>query len=390
MIAFRLAQVWALCKLAVAFVVALFYKHKPIWLVAERGVDARDNGYWFFRYLKEKHPDIESYYIISKDSPDREKMLQWEDSLLEFKSFKHYVMLWRASYLISSHLQGYFPFRGLGVWVKSVFPYYRHKIHVNIKHGITMNYAPTLDYNFAKWDLIIAGARPEYDFFVNKYEYPSDYVALTGLARFDGLNDAVTKRQLLLMPTWREWIFKDRGFEETEYAQQYAHLLQSPQLHNVLENEDVTLVFYPHHEMQKYIDYFKKLNLSERIVIADSMHYDVQQLLKESSLLITDYSSVIFDFAYMRKPILCYQFDYEQFRTEHYQEGWFSYQNSFVDVFTKEYDLIDGLKRYILNQFNLKDKHSKYIESLFPYSDSNNCERVYQAIINTKNRKHPK
>lgn len=44
------------------------------------------------------------------------------------------------------------------------------------------------------------------------------------------------------------------------------------------------------------------------------MKYDVQQLLKESLLLITDYSSVFFDMMYMNKPVIFYQFDENQYR----------------------------------------------------------------------------
>lgn len=381
MIAFRLAQVWALCKLAVAFVIALFYKNKSIWIVAERGVDARDNGYWFFRYLKEKHPEIASYYIISKDSPDREKLIQWKDTLLEYKSMKHYILLWRAEYLISSHVQGYFPYAGLGLWLKKVLPVYRNKKHIGLKHGITKDYMSYMDYFNTTLDLIIAAVRPEYDFFIHKQNYPKSHVALTGFARYDNLKDCHVKRQILIMPTWREWIYKQNEFQNTEYAQTYLHLLKSEQLRQLLEENDVQLVFYPHHEVQKYLHIFCEAGLSDKIVIADEAHHDVQQLLKESALLVTDYSSVYFDFAYMRKPVLCYQFDYEQFRTEHYQEGWFSYQNSFVDVSTTEHDLIESIKDYISNQFKLKDKYSQYIEGLFSFNDSNNCERIYQAII---------
>lgn len=380
MISFRLAQVWAILKLAVAFVIALFYKRKSIWIIAERGEDARDNGYWFFLYMKEKHPEEEVYYVISKDSIDRGRLAQYEDSILDYRSMHHYVMLWRATYLVSTHMQGYFPFKGLGVWVKSIFPFYSHKKHINIKHGISLNYSPILSYNYAKWDLILAGAAPEYDFFINKYGYPSDHVALTGFARFDRLNDAVAKRQLLLMPTWREWIFKDKGFEETEYAQKYAHLLESSQLHKILEEEQIDLIFYPHHEIQRYISFFQKLNVGKHVVIADKAQYDVQQLLKESALLITDYSSVVFDFVYMRKPVLYYQFDYQQFLTKHYQKGWYNYRDSFADVYEDENELLIALKQYIDNSFSLKNKHLRYIEQLFPYHDSKNCERIYDEI----------
>lgn len=381
-ISFRIAQVWALIKLAVAFPIALFYKRKCIWLIAERGDDARDNGYWFFRYMKDQHPEVNVYYVISKESIDRGRLTQYENSILDYRSMHHYIMLWRATYLVSTHLQGYFPFKGLGVWVKSIFPYYRRKKHINIKHGITLNYTSVLDYSYAKWDLIIAGATPEYEFLIQKNGYPQSHVALTGHARYDRLNDNHPKRQLLLMPTWREWIYKEKGFEQTQYAQQYANLLQSPQLNRILEDENIDLIFYPHHEIQRYIDFFRNLAISQHIIIADKQHYDVQQLLKDASLLITDYSSVAFDVAYMRKPILYYQFDYQQFRKEHYQQGWFEYQNSFADVFTDEIEVVKAIKQYINTGFALKEQHAKYIEKLFPYHDNMNCDRIYNAIVN--------
>ena len=43
----------------VAFVLRKTNKeYKGLWLVMERGFDARDNGYWFFRYLREHQPQI--------------------------------------------------------------------------------------------------------------------------------------------------------------------------------------------------------------------------------------------------------------------------------------------------------------------------------------------
>lgn len=46
-------------------------------------------------------------------------------------------------------------------------------------------------------------------------------------------------------------------------------------------------------------------------------------MLKESRLIIADYSSVAFDFAYMNKPLLYFQFDEEEYRTKHYKNDIF-------------------------------------------------------------------
>ena len=100
MIAFRMAQIWAIAKLAFAFIIAAFYRRKNIWIIAERGDDARDNGYWFFLYMRKHHPQQEIFYVISKNSPDRIKLSEYEPLLLNYRSLKHYIMLWRANCLI--------------------------------------------------------------------------------------------------------------------------------------------------------------------------------------------------------------------------------------------------------------------------------------------------
>ena len=48
--------------------------YRDLWLIGERGNDARDNGYWFFRYLNETHPEINSCFVISPGSADYKKV----------------------------------------------------------------------------------------------------------------------------------------------------------------------------------------------------------------------------------------------------------------------------------------------------------------------------
>ena len=58
----------------------------------------------------------------------------------------------------------------------------------------------------------------------------------------------------------------------------------------------------------------------------DNSEIDIQNLLKDSALMITDYSSVFMDFAYMEKPEIYFQFDEDQFRSTHYAKGYFDYK----------------------------------------------------------------
>ena len=387
MISFRLQQVWALCQLVVAYVVVLFYKRKRIWLIAERGVDARDNGFRLFEYMRNAHQDIECYYIISSDSPDKAKLSPYATHVLSYRSFAHYVMLWRASVLISTHVQGYFPFVGLGMWFRKICPFYNAKCHVNVKHGITKDHMAFLDYSNTRLDMIVAGLTPEYEYFQTAYQYPSEVVRLTGFCRFDQLVNTSKGHQILLMPTWREWLYKAKEFYESEYVRTYVSLLNSPRLQKVLEQYNMDLVFYPHHEVQKHIEYFKQNCKGKHIIIADKGHYDVQQLLKESDLLVTDYSSVYFDFAYMRKPIIYYLFDYDQYRREHYAEGWYDYNNGLGVTSLSEDECIAQIETALKAGCVMPDEYKQRADEWFPYRDQNNCQRVYEAICQAETNK---
>ena len=101
----------------------------------------------------------------------------------------------------------------------------------------------------------------------------------------------------------------------------------------------------------------------------------------ESSFLITDYSSIYFDFAYMEKPLVYYQFDYKEYREKQYQEGYFSYENDgFGEICYDELTLINTIKAYCSNEFKLKSKYQNRINSFFTFHDNNNCERNFNAI----------
>ena len=66
------------------------------------------------------------------------------------------------------------------------------------------------------------------------------------------------------------------------------------------------------------------LIFSNYFLIEEKCNY--QEFLLESSLLITDYSSIFFDFGYLRKPVIYSHFDYEKYRKSHYREGYFDYK----------------------------------------------------------------
>ena len=94
-------------------------------------------------------------------------------------------------------------------------------------------------------------------------------------------------------------------FMETDYYRYWDALLKDERLIRYIEENDLQIIFYPHREMHRFLKYFHVDH--PKITVASWPEYDVQTLLKESAVLVTDFSSVAMDFAYMKKPLVYYQ-----------------------------------------------------------------------------------
>ena len=131
--------------------------------------------------------------------------------------------------------------------------------------------------------------------------------------------------------------------------------------------------------MQKYIEYFPESK--KYITVVSSKDWDIQELLKKASLMVTDYSSVFFDFVYMKKPVVFYQFDYQNFRKRQYEKGYFSYQkNPFGDRVIKQEEVFSLIERYIKKDFSVSDSYLQAHKEYFRLYDTNNCRRVYKVV----------
>ena len=106
------------------------------------------------------------------------------------------------------------------------------------------------------------------------------------------------------------------------------------------------------------------------------METPYQELFNNTSLMITDYSSVYFDYAYIKKPIIYYQND-----DYHYEKGYFDYETmGFGEVFENEDDVVEKVMEYVNNNCEMEDKYRKRVDDCFEYTDKNNCKRVYEWL----------
>lgn len=368
---------------AIGFFARLTPKYRNVWIVSERGGDARDNGYCFYKYVRENHPEINAYYIIDKNSADFSKVAELGGAV-NYRGFKHRLLFAVAEYKISSHVYGYSPdilccklFQKMGL--------VRGKL-VFLQHGIIISDMKWMFYPEVRLDLFVCGAKPEYEAIKARFGFPPDVVKYLGLCRYDALADAESRRRrgrILLMPSWRVYICEVGArvsFTKSEYYRRFQSLINNPRLHEFLEESDCELVFYPHFEVQRFLDKFS--SKSGRVTIASFKDYDVQELLMSSELLITDYSSVFFDFAYMDKPLVYYQFDEAEFRANHYSRGYFDYRrDGFGPAFAGEDEVVDYVIKKSGDGFVPDKVYKDRADKFFELRDRNNCKRNFEAVI---------
>lgn len=359
----------------------IFFGKRKLWLISEVDFDARDNGYHFFKYLRKNHKEINVYYLIGKKNHNYEIVKKLGKTLEPF-SYKHMLIFIAAKMKISTMIHGCSP----SYYITKYFLIKHHGTGKNValKHGIFKNLHPNyFNYN-AHLDLICCGAKPEYEFINKNFGYKNGVALYTGLARFDALHNLEAKKEIFIMPTWRRWldgISNDEEFKKSDYFINWNKLLESETFIKLARDNNLKIYFYVHPKLNRFIRSFS--NLDKNIILLNSKNGDdIQKNLKDSSILITDFSSVFFDFAYMKKPAIYYQFDEEKYYSSHYIKAYFDYRdNAFGPVCTNYNEVIDSLMDICRNNLKIKTKYLSRSNDFFPLYDNKNCERIYNAIM---------
>ena len=359
----------------------LLYGRKRNWVICERKDEAQDNGYVFFKYLIAKHPEIKPIYLIDKKC-DQFKNVSALGKVVQFGTLKHLMVVIGCPVKISSQLFGYAP------WVQ-LKTYYRrnktHDVHVFLQHGITKNMHEGLfSESCRSLKVFLCGAKPEYDYIFKDFHYENDVPQYTGFPRYDLLNNFAEKNQIIIMPTWRANLdnLSDESFKQTMFFNCWSKLINDDILNGICLKNNLIIKFYMHHSFKQYLHLFKG---GKAVKIIGFGEENVQELLKESKLLITDFSSVYFDFAYMNKPTIYFQFDEKEYYSKHYLKGYFDYRrDGFGGVCINKDEVIDEFTKIVSDDFSVEHLYSSRADRFFVRRDCNNCERVFNAILRIK------
>ena len=362
-------------------------KKREYWLMSDRAIKADDNGEAFFEYCrKHKKKQVKAVFAISKKCSDY-KRIRKIGKTVSIYGWRYKLRYLLCDKVVSSNGD---TFASTPIAADGLKDIVHDKKFVFLQHGVTKDdmsdWLNKYKKNIFKF---VTATNAEYKSILHfQYLYSEKNVVLTGFPRYDLLYDQPQK-QIVIMPTWRkslvgtmtDGIWKPiDNFKQTDYFQFYNALLNDEKLLLEAKTHGYSLAFLPHPNMyHAYIEDFS-FDASVKILKTDSRYKTV---FAESCLLLTDYSSVAFDFAYLGKPVVYCQFDHDKVEngSHIYGKGYFDYErDGFGEVCGDLQSTVETLIGYMRENCALKSKYAERIESTFPYRDRNNCARLFNAI----------
>lgn len=376
------------------------------WIIMDRDVCADDNGEHFYRYMMKEHPEQRCLFALRKSSADWPRLESEGFALVDFGSPEYEEELRKCSTIVSSHIDKY---------VSSYFgdKYLYSKRIVFLQHGVIKDDLSSWLNTKAEMDLMVTTTRAEYESIVadgSTYRLLPEEVVLSGLPRHDALlaraaalvdNDAggascgrYDGKTLLVMPTWRNNLVgeaKGNGnehellpdFADSQYARAWGSFLGSSFVRN-LASEGMRVVFFPHANIAPYID-------AELFEVPEFVEYvsnygeaSIQELFLDADLFVTDYSSAVFDVAFLGKPCFYYQFDSEDGRPKgyHFAKGYYDYRkDGFGPAAATQDRLEESMRSCIEGDFSPSTLYQVRAAGVLGFRDGNNCGRIYEAIV---------
>ena len=358
-----------------------------IWLIGERPETARDNGFAFFAHLRQQRPDDPIYYVIAKDSPSADAVAElghvvWHSSL------QHRILMLHAAVLANAYsIKHMLPSRWRPGAYMNQCAWRVGAFRVYLKHGVHLS-PDAVKRSSGGYDLVLTVGAQETEALAATSGYAAAQLQPTGLARYDNLVPERPSRTVLFMPTWRRYLVP-RLFGADDSAlvpyqgssyQQFVHgLLESADLAALLERHDLRMVVVPHYNLTGLLR--PEHLASSRITLLDGATADIPRLLRSCALLLTDYSSVQFDVAYVGAPVIYAQFDREEYAAGHGGTSWFeTSRDGFGPVETTVAGVLGGLERYAQAGFVRERAYDERVGRVFTHDDHENCARIARAI----------
>lgn len=361
---------------------------KTIMFESFNGRQVSDSPKAIYDYMKENYPD---YRLIW--SADRRHMKEFS----EVPHIRKFTLKWakemnKAKYWVTnSRNPGWMKKSENTVYIQTWHGTPLKKLALDMDQVVmpgtdTERYKENFKKETKKWDYLIAPNKYSEDIFRRAFAFEGEMIC-SGYPRNDylvknkdnqqeiekikeKLNIPKDKKVILYAPTWRD----DQYFTVGRYKfqmQMDIHKLKE------LYGEEAVLILRTHYlvaenmNTEQYGDFVYDL----------STHGDIKELYLISDIMITDYSSVFFDYSILERPIIFYTYDLEKYKDE-LRGFYFDFEKLAPGTLCETNESLQKeIEKALRNEYNINDEKKKFIKQFSEWEKGDATKKVVDIIV---------
>ena len=362
------------------------YHDKKIWLYYDCSGVEKDNGYYQFCNDIKKDDGITRFYIYANGIAEHKYLFEgFKESVIEFGSTIHKLLFLASDRIITAYIED----KNINPFANDEYSlvkrFVNHQV-VYLQHGILHAHLP---WKYAPGrigaDRIVVSSNYELENFHNTYHFPEYMLVPSGMSRFEIIDkNCPQTEKILFAPSWRnhligaavgnKWTLTESAFLSSDYFKGINSFLNNRQLETILEKYGLTLDFKIHPIFVPYLPLFE--NTNERV------NFITEQIKEEEyKIVITDFSSFIFDFVYLKRPIIYYVPDYTDFKAgmNQYWELDIPFDKAFGKLVLTENALIKEIEKICINGFEAEEIYKERAQGFF-IENSSCTEELYKYL----------
>ena len=351
------------------------------------GKQFSDNPRAIYEYMKEHYPEYKLYWSVDPRFIDNFK--DKGVNIVPRLSIKWLLIMASAKYWVSNSR--------MPLWI----PKPKHTVYLQTWHGTPLkklaadmddvfmpgtnieNYKRNFLKESANWDYLISPNPYSTKIFRRAFAFKKEMIE-SGYPRNDFLYNANNEKEILALkkkyqiptdkkvilyaPTWRD----DQYFEKGKYK--FDLKLDLKQMQEQLGDQYIVLLRL-HYLIANHID----VSEYKGFAFDFSHHEDIRELYMVSDLLITDYSSVFFDYANLKRPMIFFVYDIEDYR-DRLRGLYFDFEEKAPGPLVKTTEeVIEEINKLEKNK-RLPRNFDEFYETFCSWEDGNATKRVVETV----------
>ncbi|CQR46199.1 CDP-glycerol:poly(glycerophosphate) glycerophosphotransferase [Paraliobacillus sp. PM-2] len=355
------------------------------------GKQYSDNPRALYEYMIAHNYQKSFKMYWSINGKDIQKVQNYDITIIKRLSLKWLWLMPRAKYwIVNSRLPIWIPKPKNTVYLQTWHGTPLKKLALDMKEvhmpgTNTEKYKANFLYESRKWDYLISPNRYSTNIFKRAFQFDKEMIE-SGYPRNDYLynnnNDNYIsqlkeklgldkdKKIILYAPTWRDNSFYGKGRYKFDLELDLS--LMKEKLGN-----DYIILLRMHYLVAEHLD----LSECESFIYDFSKYEDIRDLYLVSDILVTDYSSVFFDYANLRRPMLFFVHDIDNYR-DNLRGFYFDFETEAPGPLVKTtQELINEIVAMEDGQFSKVQYLDNFREKFCKLEDGNASKRVIDKII---------